>query len=319
MSNSTARVLGVLELLEAHGRLRGEALADRLEVDVRTIRRYVMTLRDRGIPVEMERGRYGGYYLPAGYKRQLALTEREALSTAWGLLSFGQQHVGIVGGDSKRALTKLSQALAQDTRDLIRSLEHVVTFADARKYTTEPVDIDHLKAILYAVSLHHQIQMAYRAWSGELTERIVDPYHVVYRAGRWYLVGYCYLRKDQRVFRLDHIHQVIPLATTFDPPQVDAVAIVERSIGQAPWRWEYCVQLDLTLEDAEQRISPAIATLEQGPRGVIMRGYADDLSWLAHLIAGLRCPLVVLSPPELSDHLLALAEHVYSIAKATSL
>ena len=63
MSYSTARVLAVLELLEAHGRMRGEALAERLEVDVRTIRRYIMTLRDRGIPVEMERGRYGGYYL----------------------------------------------------------------------------------------------------------------------------------------------------------------------------------------------------------------------------------------------------------------
>jgi predicted DNA-binding transcriptional regulator YafY len=317
MSNSTTRVLAVLELLEAHGRMRGEVLAERLEVDVRTIRRYVTTLRDRGIPVEMERGRYGGYYLPTGYKRPLALTEREALSTAWGLLNLGQQHAGMVDSDSKRALTKLTQTLSQDTRDMVRSLERVVTFADTSPYVREPVNVEQLKTILSVVTAHHQIHMAYHAWSGEITERIVEPYHVVYRAGRWYLVGYCHLRKDLRVFRLDHIHNVIPLAITFDPPEIDALAAVERSIGQTPWRWEYRVQLDLSLEDAAQRISPAIATLEQGSCGVIMRGYADDLAWLAHMLAGLRCPLIVLSPPELSDHLLALAEHIRSIATAT--
>ena len=256
MSYSTARVLAVLELLEAHGRMRGDLLAERLEVDVRTIRRYVMTLRDRGVPIEMERGRYGGYYLPAGYKRPLALTEREALSTAWGLLSLGQRHAGIVGGDSRRALAKVAQALSQDTRDMMRSLERVVTFADTSTHMSEPVDVDHLKTVLAAVTSHHQLQMTYHAWSDAVTERIVDPYHVVYREGRWYLVGFCHLRMDQRVFRLDHIHSVILLAGTFDPPHIDALAAVEQSIGQAPWRWEYRVQLDLSLEDA----SPADST-----------------------------------------------------------
>jgi predicted DNA-binding transcriptional regulator YafY len=169
MSYSTTRVLAVLELLETHGRMRGEVLAERLEVDVRTIRRYVMTLRDRGIPVEMERGRYGGYYLPAGYKRPLALTEREALSTAWGLLSLGQRHAGIVGGDSRRALVKLAQALSQDTRDMVRSLEQAVTFADALTHMSEPVDVDHLKTVLAAVTSHHQLQMSYRSISRGLS------------------------------------------------------------------------------------------------------------------------------------------------------
>lgn len=319
MSYSTARVFAVLEMLEAHGRMRGEVLAERLEVDVRTIRRYVMMLRDRGIPIEMERGRYGGYYLPAGYKRPLALTEREALSTAWGLLSIGQQNAGIGGNDSQRALTKLSRALPQTTRDMVRSLEHVVTFANAPVHANEPVDIEYLKTILYAVASHQQIQMVYQAWNSPMTERVVDPYQLVYRAGRWYLVGYCHLRTDQRVFRLDHIHGVSLLADTFDPPQFDALAAVEQAIGQVPWQWEYRVHLDLSMDEAIQRISPAIASLAQVERGIIMHGYADDLSWLAHLLAGLRCPLVVLSPAELRNHLLTLAEHTSSIATSRDL
>ncbi|HEY7342304.1 MAG TPA: YafY family protein [Ktedonobacterales bacterium] len=318
MSYSTARVLELLELLEAHGRLRGEELARRLEVNERTVRRYVMTLRDRGVPIEMERGRYGGYYLPAGYKRPLALTEREALSTAWGLLRSGRQDVGAVGSDSRRALDKLSMALPKSTRDMVRSLEHVVTFADSHVHAGEPVDIEHLKSILYAVASHQQVRLSYRSWSGDMTERIVDPYHVVCRYGRWYLVGYCHLRTDRRVFRLDHILDVTLLAETFTSTTIDALAAVERSIGQVPWRWTYRVQLDLPLEEAAQRITPATASLEQTDRGVIMRGYADDLAWIAHLLAGLRCPLTVLSPPELRDELLELAEHARRIATEAS-
>lgn len=314
MPYSTARVLAVLELLEAHGRLRGDVLAERLEVDVRTIRRYVMTLRDRGIPIEMARGRYGGYYLPAGYKRPLALTEREALSTAWGLLSIGTQSTGIVNQDSQRALTKLSQALPQATRDVVRSLEQVVTFSNAPMHPGEPIDIEHLKTLIYAVASHRRINMRYQAWNGDLTERDVDPYQLVCRLGRWYLVGYCHLRTDERVFRLDHIHAVVAQSGAFDPPHFDALAAVERAIGEVPWRWEYRVLLDLPLGVATQKISPAIARLEQAEHGVIMSGYAAELAWIAHVLAGLRCHLIVLSPAELRQELLALAEHTRMIA-----
>src|SRR5215470_3614045 len=86
MYTSTSRVLAVLDLLQNHGRMRGEDLAARLEVDVRTVRRYALILRERGIPVEMKRGRHGGYSLPAGYRQPLALTKEEALALTYGLL-----------------------------------------------------------------------------------------------------------------------------------------------------------------------------------------------------------------------------------------
>src|SRR3712207_4156352 len=62
----TTRVLAVLELLQARGRLSGPELAERLEVDLRTVRRYVTMLQDLGIPVEAARGRHGGDRRRAG-------------------------------------------------------------------------------------------------------------------------------------------------------------------------------------------------------------------------------------------------------------
>ena len=68
MYHPTTRLLAVLELLQSRGRIGGGELARRLEVDERTVRRYVTMLRDLGIPVEAELGRYGAYRLRPGFK-----------------------------------------------------------------------------------------------------------------------------------------------------------------------------------------------------------------------------------------------------------
>jgi predicted DNA-binding transcriptional regulator YafY len=86
----TARVLAVLALLQSHGRMTGAQLARRLEVDIRTVRNYVETLIDLGIPVEAERGRYGAYRLMPGFKLPpLMFTEDEALALTLGLKARG--------------------------------------------------------------------------------------------------------------------------------------------------------------------------------------------------------------------------------------
>jgi len=122
------------------------------------------------------------------------------------------------------------------------------------------------------------------------------------------------LRNDLRVFRLDHIQRVAALSEHFDPPEIDVVAAVERALGQVRWRWEYRVLLDLPIDEAAKRIPPTLASLTPTERGVVMHGYADDLAWQAHFLVGLRCSLAVLSPPDLRDELVALAEHVQSLA-----
>ena len=81
MYHPTTRVLAVLELLQAHGRLGGADLSRRLGVDARTLRRYIARLEDIGVPITTERGRYGGYALAAGFKLPpMMFTGEEALA-----------------------------------------------------------------------------------------------------------------------------------------------------------------------------------------------------------------------------------------------
>ena len=62
------RLLATLDLLQSRPSITAEQLAERLEVEPRSVRRYIMMLQQMGIPIEAERGRYGGYHLRPGFK-----------------------------------------------------------------------------------------------------------------------------------------------------------------------------------------------------------------------------------------------------------
>ena len=311
MYYSTSRVLAVLDLLQNYGRMRGEDIAARLEVDVRTVRRYALILRERGIPVEMKRGRHGGYSLPAGYRQPLALTKEEALALTYGLLGAGQQALGLDERDAARTLRKVTRVLPSATRDLIGALDGAVTFATPQSPNATGEAPECLDLLVHAIQARHRLRLVYRAQTGERSERAVDPYQVVYRAGRWYLVGYCHLRADLRVFRLDHIQHTRALDEAFTPQAVDAVAAVERAIAQTPWRWEFAVLADATVETLRSRM-PATwrPSTRRRMEWFFYSGYADDLDILACTLAGLRCPLVILRPDELRDTFRALADRL---------
>jgi predicted DNA-binding transcriptional regulator YafY len=310
MYYSTSRVLAVLELLQTYGLMRGDDIAARLEVDTRTVRRYVLILRERGVPIEMRRGRHGGYSLAPGYRAPLALTKDEALALAYGLLSVEPRERSITDGESKRALRKVALALPAVTRDLIQGMDGAVTFATpvmGGEALAVPV---HLEAAVRAIRSRSQLRIRHRAQDGAETERAVDPYQLVHRYGRWYLVGYCHLRSELRVFRLDHIISASALADTFTPPPVDALGAVERSIALVPWRWEFQVIARLAPEEVSQRLAPTIAVCHSHARGTLLHGFAKDLAPLAYALVGLDCPIEIIDPPELQAAMLELASRI---------
>jgi predicted DNA-binding transcriptional regulator YafY len=315
MYHPTGRVLAVLEMLQAHGRMRGDELAARLEVDARTVRRYVTILRDLGIPIDVERGRYGAYRVRAGFKLPpLLLTEGEALAVVCALLS--AQRLALEATDTQQALDKINRMLPATAREMARALDDVAEFAFTISNQEAPVVPAHLGTVIQAIRRHQRLAVRYAAWSGEITERMVDPYRAVCRNGRWYLVGWCHLRDALRVLRLDHMQAVTLSHQSFEPQPVDALAEVERAIARTPQRWEFHVRLDLPLNVARERVPATIAYLEATDQGVIMSGFAEDLGWLALFLAGLDCDLTVIDPPELRAALMALAGHARRIAAA---
>ena len=126
----TTRVLAVLELLPG-GRLSGPELAERLEVDLRTVRRYVTMLQDLGIPVEAERGRHGGYRLRPGFRLPTRLLGRRSPGLTLGLLSARRLGLATSATDRRGALAKLDRVLPADVRARVSAVQETLTIDQA--------------------------------------------------------------------------------------------------------------------------------------------------------------------------------------------
>src|SRR6266700_767396 len=198
MYSPVTRLLTVLDLLQSRPSVTAAQLAERLEVNTRSARRYIVMLQDLGIPVEAERGRYGGYRLRPGYKLPpLMWTEEEALAITLGLRAARQ--LGLA-----QTLPTVESALAKVERvqPVQESVVLDVTEATALAQT------EHVALLSMAAYRGLRAEVLYQSKAGGQTERLLDCYGLVYHGGRWYAVGYCHLRKALRVFRLDCVERV---------------------------------------------------------------------------------------------------------------
>ena len=310
----TTRVLTILELLQSHKELSGPEMAARLEVDPRTIRRYITMLQDLGIPVEAGRGRYGCYRLRPGFKLPpLMFTDDEVLAITLGLLAARRLNLATTAPAVEGALAKIERVLPATLRGRVQALQDTLIF-DFSPTGASP-DSEIINILSTAAQQERRVLLRYQAWDGGETERAVDLYGLVYRAGFWYAVGYCHLRGDLRTFRLDRVQSASMRNETYTrPTDVDCLDYVTRAIAMTPARWLANVLLETTLEEAQCSVPPALATLEQAPDGVILRCYTNDLAWLSRILVGLGCPFIVRDPPELRDALQQLSEHIAHMA-----
>ncbi|MFC6977800.1 helix-turn-helix transcriptional regulator [Microbulbifer taiwanensis] len=234
MSNPTTRVLALLELLQIHGNASGSELAQMLGVDGRTLRRYIATLEEIGIPLTAERGRYGGYRLVSGYKLPpMMFTNEETLAISLGLLAARSLSVGEVSTAVASAQAKLERVMPQKLKQQLRALGDSVTLDLVPTAAPDSVTLATLAA---ATQNRCRTVFDYAGGSnndnGSATRREFDPYGLVFRHGRWYAVGHCHLRADLRTFRLDRMQQLHRLDIPFQRPQdFDAAAYLTSSFA----------------------------------------------------------------------------------------
>jgi predicted DNA-binding transcriptional regulator YafY len=314
MYHPTTRVLTILELLQAHRSLSSADLAERLEVDRRTVRRYITMLQDLGIPVEAERGPHGGYRLRPGFKLPpLMFSDDEALAVSLGLLAARRLGLGGEAQAVEGALAKIDRVLPAALRERIQAVHRAVIFSTPAT-APRPAGATVL-ALGTAVEQARQVRLRYCARHGQETERRFDPYGLVYHWDRWYAVGWCHMRADVRVFRLDRMREVCVADTTFTRPQgFDSLEHVLRTLAMAPAAWSIEVLVEAPLEHVLARVPPGGAVVEQTPAGVVLRMQTDRLGWMARVLPLLECPFVVRHPPELRAAIREVAAELEAMA-----
>lgn len=310
MYHPTTRVLAVLELLQVHGRMTGQELARRLEVDGRTLRRYVTMLQDLGIPIVAERGRNGAYTWGEGNRiPPLMFNNDEALALAVGLLS--SRRLGLAEGAaaSESARAKLERVLPHELRARVRAFSETVALEASETRAQIPAAV--LFELSRAAHERQRISLQYRAATGEVTERDVDPYGLAFRESYWYVVGRCSLRRGPRTFRLDRILRLNVTRERFTrPAEFDVVAYLDESWARLPREHPFEVWIESDLAVAQQALRKVLGVLEPRGEGARLRGATDNFDWLARELSMLPMPFIVKSPHGLRAAVRAVGEQL---------
>jgi predicted DNA-binding transcriptional regulator YafY len=312
MTRPTARILAMLELLQTGGQRTVGDLAGSLGVDERTVRRYAEHLSDLGIPLQAQRGRYGGYRLLPGYKLPpLMLTEDEAIAVVLGLTA--AERAGLTTTEpaaTASALAKVSRVLPRALGERLESLLSTAQFTSPMRATV-PADADVLLGLAAAAQGRRTVTIAYTAWDRQQSRRQLDAYGLVFHSGRWYVTGHDHSRSDVRTFRLDRIASVEEAEGSYAVPAgFDASAHVLSGIASVGWAHQVSVVLRTTLTDAGKRLPRSAGRLSAHVDGVLLETRAEHLDGMACMLAALGWDFEVLSPDALRDEVLALAERL---------
>ena len=285
----TARALRVLEILRARPGTTAERLAARLGVTERAARRYVAILREAGVTVESARGPHGGYRLGPGTRLPpVHFTQAEALALV----------MAVVGGQPASTDDLVGTALAKVVRALPESVgqqaallrEYASTAPDPYQARPDPAVTS---ALVEATASRQRVSVSYRDEAGNAGDAEVEPWSVVARHGRWYLL--CHSRRADaiRTYRVDRIGAVRPLGQRFEPAEdLDPVAVLEEHLGVG-WQFTTRVVFDAPLTEVAPHVRPPMGRLEPLADGCVLVGstrnptmYARE--WLARMPIAFR-------------------------------
>jgi predicted DNA-binding transcriptional regulator YafY len=305
MLETSARLLRLLSLLQAHREWSGSALADRLGVTPRTVRRDVDRLRELGYPVNASPGTGGGYQLGVGAELPpLLLDDDEAVAVAVGLRTAAGQGIEGIGETSVRALTKLEQVLPHRLRRRVGAL-NAFTVPMLRGPQPSAVDPAVLTDLAAACRDSERLRFEYRDHGGSSTRRTVEPHRLVCTERRWYLVAWDVDRDDWRTFRADRVTPKPPHGPRFtprQPPAEDLAAYVSKGVSVRAYATHAVVRLLVPKEEAAQRISPSAGTLEaESDSSCILRTGAASLDVMVIHVMLMGVEFEVLEPVELVE------------------
>jgi predicted DNA-binding transcriptional regulator YafY len=311
----TARALLALELLQGSPGITAERLGDKLGVSERAARRYVGILREAGIPVESERGPYGGYRVGRGLRLPpLVFSATEALGLVMAVLDGhhdAADPTDPVGGALGKIVRALPEAVAAQAEAVRRATAPAPDRAAARPDPGTTTDL------VRAISDARRVRLTYRSEAGSEWSTEVDPWAVVVRHGRWYLLCHSHSADARRAYRVDRVRDVEVLGESFVPPaDLDPVAMLEEHLAVG-WEYEAEVLIDAAHEALVRRVPRVLGRLEAVDEHTTrLVGSTSNPWWYAENLAALPAPFRVVGGPELRETVTAVGRRMLAATAA---
>ncbi len=304
------RLLSILLLLQAHGRMSAGDLARRLEVSRRTVYRDLDALSGAGVPVVTDRGPAGGVSLLDGYRTDLTgLTEAELEA----VLAFrGQGPAADLGLGAQLDQASRKLAVAAGASEAGRLQERVLIDGE-RWFRTAPVP-PHLARVQDALWSDRRLRLRYRRTQERVVERTVEPYGLVSKAGTWYLLAG--VDGQPRVYRVSRIEDAQLTDETFvRPPGFDLRTAWAAQVGQfrgdAPERVSVTVRVDPEVSGWFTRLVGELVVKRSQDGVVVLDFPACDAA--VSLLATFGAAVEVLQPSDLRERLAELGRQLSAL------
>jgi predicted DNA-binding transcriptional regulator YafY len=212
------RLLAITVMLLNRRKATANELADHFEVSARTIYRDFDTLNSAGIPIVSYQGYEGGFCIPDNYKlsRQL-LTFEDMVSI---LTTLKGVNASLKNSDIDRAIEKISALIPSEKKDLFKQKSDSFII-DISPWGSSSHHDSTMQKVHKGVSESCLLQFDYTGAHGERSGRVVEPHTMIFKSFNWYLLAYCRLRHNFRIFRLSRMRQVKIKAENFIRRQVE--------------------------------------------------------------------------------------------------
>jgi predicted DNA-binding transcriptional regulator YafY len=304
----TGRALRALELLQAQPGITGGQLAAQLDVTERAARRYIAILREANIPVESTPGPYGGYRVGRGIRLPpLVFTATEALGLVMAVLD-GSHAAADADDPVGAALGKIIRALPEKVSGPAATMRQHASAVPLRGIARPRTDTT--SALVNAIAAQHRVDIDYRSQSGRRWLENVDPWAVVVRHGRWYLLCHSHRANAVRAYRIDRIQAVTGEdRQQFQAPEdLDYVDLLEQHLG-AGWEFETKVVFDAPCDEVARYVRPPMGRLSEtgdGARCVLTGTTSNPAMYAGEWLAAIPITFHVEGGPELRAAVAAL-------------
>lgn len=288
MSERLGRFLNLIMYIQNRPGISAKELADRLEVNIRTIYRDIQWLRDQGFPIE-NYGKNTGYRFStqfAMYPLEWTAEERRAISFLPTVL---EQLKGLVSPETLSALEKIVAVIRKKRLEEETWFEHLAQSIQVGTPAYMPETKNFLSVILEAIHSRRTIQATYFTQSRlARTERKIDPYFLVPRELRFYVVGYCHLKKDIRIFRLSRFENVVLLPRRFTMKDFDLAQYLKntwsiiRGDDHIQFKIKFSPSIAGYIKEEEMFLRPILRDMDDGSllMEVTVNHEQEFLKWL---------------------------------------
>lgn len=211
------QMLAILWMLNSGAKITAKQIAEKLEISIRTVYRYIDSLCASGVPVVSEGGQNGGYRLLTSFIQAPLVFDTEEQKSLLHAAIFAKE-AGYPFSESLDSATKKLRLFSTQEQEGILN-RHLAGF-DVISRDTDPAVRRTLEDLERAAANGTSVEIEYRTGSEEQSKpRRIDPYGILYWNNKWYVVGYCHIRNEIRSFRAERILRLTPTQTPFQRPE----------------------------------------------------------------------------------------------------